>query len=266
MCCYLSNVHPITSLSTSPSLSLSLYLSLSLSTSLSLPLPLSLSLSLYLSVSLSLPLPLYLSLSLSLYLSLSLSLSLPLSLSISTLQPHTPHNTNLYRAVKISLTLYTHLVIPITLSLPHSLPPSPHQSLPNPHLPPIIQTDHKSSNSPLKRETLVPPPGIWNREALPVAKVSIGNGILHVRGNVSVVQVAVSVAGWVEILDMRMLPARTLILRAALPPEEQEPRIRKSEESGADTHTHIHTYSHTHIHTRTHTHTLQTHTLKLIHP
>ena len=70
----------------------------------------------------------------------------------------------------------------------------------------------------------------WKLEALPVAKLSIGNIILHVKGDYDVVQMAVSVGDHVEVSDMRMLPTRSLILRAALPVEE--PRYRWTDELG----------------------------------
>lgn len=70
----------------------------------------------------------------------------------------------------------------------------------------------------------------WKLEALPVAKLSIGNTILHVKGDYDVVQMAVSVGDHVEVSDMRMLPARSMILRAALPVEE--PRYRWTDEFG----------------------------------
>ena len=70
----------------------------------------------------------------------------------------------------------------------------------------------------------------WKLEALPVAKLSIGNIILHVKGDYDVVQMAVSVGDQIEVSDMRMLPARSLILRAALPIEE--PRYRWTDELG----------------------------------
>ena len=70
----------------------------------------------------------------------------------------------------------------------------------------------------------------WKLEALPVAKLSIGNIILHVKGDYDVVQMAVSVGDHIEVSDMRMLPARSLILRAALPIEE--PRYRWTDELG----------------------------------
>ena len=74
------------------------------------------------------------------------------------------------------------------------------------------------------------PTKFWKLEALPVAKLSIGNIILHVKGDYDVVQMAVSVGDHIEVSDMRMLPARSLILRAALPIEE--PRYRWTDELG----------------------------------
>ena len=71
---------------------------------------------------------------------------------------------------------------------------------------------------------------MWTNEALPIAKIGIGNGILHIRGDHEVTQMTVSIGGFVDIYDMRLPPARSLILRAAVPLDEA--RYRWSDASG----------------------------------
>jgi hypothetical protein len=71
----------------------------------------------------------------------------------------------------------------------------------------------------------------WIHEALPVAKVSVSNGILHFRGDHEVVHMAVSI-GRLDIFDTRLQSARSLILRATTPPEGQGYERRKVKGTG----------------------------------
>jgi hypothetical protein len=71
----------------------------------------------------------------------------------------------------------------------------------------------------------------WTHEALPVAKVSVSNGILHFRGDHEVVHMAVSI-GRLDIFDTRLQSARSLILRATTPPEGQGYERRKVKGTG----------------------------------
>ena len=85
-----------------------------------------------------------------------------------------------------------------------------------------VPTSPKNKKYPQSKQGDTKPstPRIWRSEALPVAKVSFGSSILHIRGDAEVLQMAVSVGSFADVYDMRLPPARSLMFRAAVPLDE----------------------------------------------